>query len=128
MDQISSLRINNFLQIKEFRIMGLSINDSVYSCLFFFLTGLHFFHIPDIYKSFSSFFWNPFGLVLVLLTIGHLSGLLAKSWITGLLSTNSPEIWKIWNQRLEIGHKKSFNFFLFPFETIWTIDLFFSRF
>jgi heme/copper-type cytochrome/quinol oxidase subunit 3 len=46
------------LQIKEFRIMGLSINDSVYSCLFFFLTGLHFFHIPDIYKSFSSFFCN----------------------------------------------------------------------
>ena len=33
------------LQIKEFRIMGLSINDSVYSCIFFFLTGLHFFHI-----------------------------------------------------------------------------------
>jgi heme/copper-type cytochrome/quinol oxidase subunit 3 len=31
------------LQIKEFRIMGLSINDSVYSCLFFILTGLHFF-------------------------------------------------------------------------------------
>merc|ERR1712073_224398 len=30
------------LQIKEFRIMGLSINDSVYSSLFFFLTGLHF--------------------------------------------------------------------------------------
>merc|ERR1712209_216767 len=26
------------LQIKEFQIMGLSINDSVYSCLFFFLT------------------------------------------------------------------------------------------
>jgi len=33
------------LQIKEFRILGLSINDSVYSCLFFFLTGLHFFHL-----------------------------------------------------------------------------------
>merc|ERR1712178_337979 len=28
------------LQIKEFRIMGLSINDSVYSCVFFFLTVL----------------------------------------------------------------------------------------
>merc|ERR1711985_206726 len=28
------------LQIKEFRIMGLSINDSIYSCVFFFLTGL----------------------------------------------------------------------------------------
>ena len=25
--------------------MGLSINDSVYSCIFFFLTGLHFFHL-----------------------------------------------------------------------------------
>merc|ERR1712056_20065 len=25
--------------------MGLSINDSVYSSLFFFLTGLHFFHL-----------------------------------------------------------------------------------
>merc|ERR1712141_874263 len=33
------------LQIKEFRIMGLSINDSVYSSLFFSLTGLHFFHL-----------------------------------------------------------------------------------
>jgi heme/copper-type cytochrome/quinol oxidase subunit 3 len=33
------------LQIKEFRIMGLSKNDSVYSCLFFFLTALHFFHL-----------------------------------------------------------------------------------
>merc|ERR1711920_635969 len=33
------------LQIKEFRIMGLSINDSVYSSAFFFLTGLHFFHL-----------------------------------------------------------------------------------
>merc|ERR1711907_615098 len=33
------------LQIKEFRIMGLSINDSVYSSVFFFLTALHFFHL-----------------------------------------------------------------------------------
>merc|ERR1712243_183582 len=33
------------LQIKEFRIMSLLINDSVYSSLFFFLTGLHFFHL-----------------------------------------------------------------------------------
>merc|ERR1712061_131872 len=33
------------LQIKEFRILGLSINDSVYSSVFFFLTGLHFFHL-----------------------------------------------------------------------------------
>merc|ERR1712037_112799 len=33
------------LQIIEFQIMGLSINDSFYSCVFFFLTGLHFFHL-----------------------------------------------------------------------------------
>merc|ERR1712167_237349 len=33
------------LQIKEFRNMGFSINDSVYSSVFFFLTGLHFFHV-----------------------------------------------------------------------------------
>jgi heme/copper-type cytochrome/quinol oxidase subunit 3 len=37
----SSLFIS--LQIKEFRILALLINDSLYSCLFFFLTGLHFF-------------------------------------------------------------------------------------
>merc|ERR1712113_1060585 len=41
------------LQIKEFRVMGLSINDSVSSCLFFFLTGLHFFHL-----LFGLFFWS----------------------------------------------------------------------
>merc|ERR1712149_53244 len=46
------------LQIKEFRIMSLSINDSVHSCLFFFLTGLHFFHL--LFGLFLSclFFWG----------------------------------------------------------------------
>merc|ERR1711972_492499 len=33
------------LQIKEFRIMCLSINDSVNICVFFFVTVLHFFHL-----------------------------------------------------------------------------------
>ena len=33
------------LQIKEFLYMNLFINDSIYSSLFFFLTGLHFFHL-----------------------------------------------------------------------------------
>merc|ERR1712063_36124 len=46
------------LQIKEFRIMGLSINDSVYSCLFFFLTGLHFFHLLVGLFLLSLFFWS----------------------------------------------------------------------
>merc|ERR1711862_833206 len=46
------------LQIKEFRIMGLSINDSVYSSLFFFLTGLHFFHLVVGLLLLSLFFWS----------------------------------------------------------------------
>jgi len=46
------------LQIKEFRIMGLSINDSVYSSLFFFLTGLHFFHLLVGLFLCCLFFWS----------------------------------------------------------------------
>merc|ERR1711903_418262 len=46
------------LQIKEFRIMGLSINDSVYSSVFFFLTGLHFFHLVVGLLLLSLFFWG----------------------------------------------------------------------
>merc|ERR1712226_782645 len=53
------------LQIKEFRIMGLSINDSVYSCVFFFLTGLHFFHLVVGLFLLSLFF----GVVVYLLKI-----------------------------------------------------------
>merc|ERR1712187_263229 len=46
------------LQIKEVRIMGLSINDSVYSSLFFFLTGLHFFHLLFGLLLLCLFFWG----------------------------------------------------------------------
>merc|ERR1712176_209660 len=46
------------LQIKEFQIMGLSINDSVYSSLFFFLTGLHFFHLLVGLFLLCLFFWG----------------------------------------------------------------------
>merc|ERR1712169_169183 len=46
------------LQIKEFRIMGLTINDSVYSSLFFFLTGLHFFHLSFGLFLSCLFFWG----------------------------------------------------------------------
>ena len=52
---LSSLFIS--LQIKEFRIMALSINDSLYSCLFFFLTGLHFFHLTIGLLLLSLLFW-----------------------------------------------------------------------
>merc|ERR1712010_182001 len=46
------------LQIKEFWIMGLSINDSVYSSVFFFLTGLHFFHLVVGLLLVSLLFWG----------------------------------------------------------------------
>merc|ERR1712032_1272585 len=46
------------LQIKEFSIMGLSINDSVYSSVFFFLTGLHFFHLLLGLLLLSLLFWS----------------------------------------------------------------------
>merc|ERR1712099_206631 len=46
------------LQIKEFRILGLSINDSVYASVFFFLTGLHFFHLLVGLFLLSLFFWG----------------------------------------------------------------------
>merc|ERR1712012_558058 len=46
------------LQIKEFQIMGLSINDSVYSSVFFFLTGLHFFHLLIGLLLLGLFFWS----------------------------------------------------------------------
>merc|ERR1711988_890294 len=45
------------LQIREFRIMGLNINDSVYGSVFFFLTGLHFFHLVIGLFLLSLFFW-----------------------------------------------------------------------
>merc|ERR1712079_440226 len=45
------------LQIKEFWIMGLSINDSVFGGVFFFLTGLHFFHLVVGLLLLSLFFW-----------------------------------------------------------------------
>merc|ERR1711963_654088 len=65
------------LQIKEFRIMSLSINVSVYSCLFFFLTGLHFFHLSfGLFLScllfwscsFPFHFFSPAGSSLLVLT------------------------------------------------------------
>merc|ERR1712203_956084 len=46
------------LQIKEFQLMGLLINDSVYGSVFFFLTGLHFFHLLAGLQLLSLFFWG----------------------------------------------------------------------
>merc|ERR1711972_218272 len=33
------------LQIKEFRNLGFYVSDSVYGCIFFIISGLHFFHV-----------------------------------------------------------------------------------
>jgi hypothetical protein len=46
------------LKTKEMMSMGLSINDSVYSCVFFFLTGLHFFHLVVGLLLLSLLFWS----------------------------------------------------------------------
>merc|ERR1711907_832824 len=57
------------LQIKEFRTFGLSINDSILSSCFFFLTGLHFFHLVVGLFLLSLFFWScsfPFKIDLKL--------------------------------------------------------------
>merc|ERR1712078_57711 len=54
------------LQIKEFRIMGLSINDSVYSCVFFFLTALHFFHLVVGLLLLSLLFWSCSFCILII--------------------------------------------------------------
>merc|ERR1711976_511449 len=57
------------LQIKEFQIMGLSINDSVYSSVFFFLTGLHFFHLLLGLLLLGLFFWSCSFLLKLLLFV-----------------------------------------------------------
>ncbi len=46
------------LQGKEFRILALLINDSLYSCLFFTITGLHFFHLVYGLLLLSLLFWG----------------------------------------------------------------------
>jgi cytochrome c oxidase subunit 3 len=46
------------IQIQEFNIISLLLNDSIYSCLFFFLTGLHFFHLIIGLFLLSLLFWS----------------------------------------------------------------------
>ena len=56
------------LQIIEFQIMGLSINDSFYSCVFFFLTGFHFFHLVLGLLLISLFYWSSSFSSLILIS------------------------------------------------------------
>lgn len=53
------------LQVKEFRVLASHINDSVYSSVFFFITGLHFFHLLVGLFILGIFFYSsPFGYSL----------------------------------------------------------------
>jgi len=46
------------LQIKEFRLLALHLNDSIFGSSFYFLTGLHFFHLVVGLILLSLVFWN----------------------------------------------------------------------
>jgi len=45
------------LQIKEFRVFSTHLNDSVFSSCFFYITGLHFFHLLVGLFISCMFFW-----------------------------------------------------------------------
>merc|ERR1711966_596825 len=45
------------LQIKEFRVFSTHLNDSVFSSCFFYITGLHFFHLLVGLFISCLFFW-----------------------------------------------------------------------
>merc|ERR1712140_159347 len=92
------------LQIKEFRLMRLSINDSVYSSLFFFLTGLHFFHLS-------------FGLFLSCLFFGVVVFLLKMNIF---LSLRVSEIHLFYNLQLFYWHFLEF-LWLFIFQVFYII-------
>jgi len=83
------------LQIKEFWIMGLSINDSVYSCLFFFLTGLHFFHLLVGLLLISLLFWSC-SFPYLSTTFLPLFSYISKK--PGISLLNFIIVWSSWNQ------------------------------
>ena len=60
------------MQIKEFRNLGFYISDSLYGSVFFFLSGLHFFHVVVglvILGILSSFFEAGFSRASLLFLI-----------------------------------------------------------
>ena len=95
------------LQIKEFRNLGFYISDSVYGCIFFIISGLHFFHVivgliiigiysnfpetfdsfrflisQDLYFTIQMLYWHFVELIWLYLYIIILSFLL--TWFPGL--------------------------------------------
>ena len=68
--------------------MALSINDSLYSCLFFFLTGLHFFHLTIGLLLLSLLFWSCSFSYFLIYT--------CPSWL--FLQPFISYIWKLLNQ------------------------------
>ena len=47
-----------YLLVNEFPILSFSINDSLYGSIFFYLTGLHFFHLIIGLSLLSLLFWS----------------------------------------------------------------------
>ena len=80
--------------------MGLSINDSVYSCVFFFLTGLHFFHL----------------LVSLLL----LSLLLCSCGFLSLFKMNFLSLWSFLITGAMFGHRLVYGLWMVRvFTVVW---------
>jgi len=104
------------LQIKEFRNLGFYVSDSLYGSVFFFLSGLHFFHVlvglvilgilstfpsafgraifhflctsQDLYFTVQVLYWH-FVEVLWLFIIHRLRGFIFTSFVTFFIFTNS---------------------------------------
>ena len=73
--------VASLLSGTTFRIMGLSINDSVYSCLFFFLTGLHFFHLLLGLFLLSLLFWSCSFSILYIFYSYYFFGFIFNRWL-----------------------------------------------
>jgi len=110
------------LQIKEFWIMGLSINDSVYSCLFFFLTGLHFFHLLVGLLLISLLFWScsfPYPVSLALqLNLRYSNWQFLENWFSVIRGKPLGHFLK--NNQILKMYPFSFLSFSFCFLTVWS--------
>ena len=92
------LRLNRLaLEFLSFKCLPnsfryLSINDSVYSCVFFFLTGLHFFHLLLGLLLLSLLFWGTIQESLTCRT-SMWSRRFCTLWTLKTASTYSAKVW-----------------------------------
>ena len=123
-DQLMAGSPVNSLESKALlrRIMGLSINDSVYSCLFFFLTGLHFFHLLFGIFLCCLLFWScSFSFLSLPLRIS------VERLIQRIILISSGPVHQ-WNQGCNVGRWELFSIHMtFP-ATVVTCSNFFRLF